>query len=51
MSRFHRFIAGFKTARSHTDNVYSISARERFRRSMPGELGICAAARLYGLGR
>ena len=29
----------------------SEQARRRFRNSMPGELGLCAAARLYGVGR
>lgn len=32
-------------------NAATLRERARFRRSMPGELGICAAARLYGVGR
>jgi len=29
----------------------SLRARSRFRRSMPGEIGLSTAARLYGVGR
>lgn len=29
----------------------SAEARRRFRRSMPGEMGLTAAARIYGVGR
>ena len=32
-------------------NMNSVRERSRFRNSMPGELGACTAARLYGLGR
>jgi len=32
-------------------SVDTLRARARFRHSMPGELGLTAAARLYGVGR
>ena len=54
MSTLTRFFARFHAARAAAPraiNMLSLRERNRFRNSMPGELGACAAARLYGLGR
>ena len=37
--------------RRRAENLDTLRARARFRHSMPGELGLTAAARLYGVGR
>jgi hypothetical protein len=42
---------GRRTFARAAQNGASAQARNRFRNSMPGELGLCAAARLYGVGR
>lgn len=42
---------GRRTAGKASPTGACDQARRRFRNSMPGELGLCAAARLYGVGR
>lgn len=53
MSRFLSSMTGHRrrTIRAARSNAAGADARRRFRNSMPGELGLCAAVRLYGVGR
>ena len=55
MSALSRFFARVQSANpaiaAPVFNLATERARSRFRSAMPGELGACAAARLYGLGR
>jgi hypothetical protein len=48
---FRRSSAASAAGRARPFNMTSLRERRRFRNSMPGESGACAAARLYGLGR
>ena len=53
MSKFLSSMAVFgrRTSRAVGSSTEGAHARRRFRNSMPGELGLCAAVRLYGVGR
>lgn len=54
MSMFRSFLHALTlapTTRSRPISSESLRARSRFLHSMPGEIGLSTAARLYGVGR
>jgi hypothetical protein len=54
MTAFRQFFHALTRApmsRPQPISSESLRARSRFRRSMPGEIGLSTAARLYGVGR